>query len=119
MKKFIVFVSLVMAIAVANAKILRPQQAEVFVNGKSQAIFTNVSEFPVFDASFNKHNNTVVIKSSAGTLVLYKKESTYFYKGVWKDITISVNAILDYHNNVTTVYYIEKQGNKEVLTTYK
>lgn len=119
MRKFIIFASFVMAITVANAKILRPQQAEVFVNGKSQAILTNVSDFPVFDASFNKQNNTVVIKSSAGTLVLYKKESTYFYKGVWKGITISVNAILDYYNNVIKIYYIEKQGNKEVLTTYK
>ena len=73
----------------------------------------------VFDASFNKQNNTVVIKSSAGTLVLYKKESTYFYKGVWKNITISVNAILDFYNNVSRVYYTEKQGNKEIVTIYK
>mgnify|MGYP003475833742 CR=1 FL=1 len=119
MKKFIVFTLFAITIVVANAKILRPQQAEVFVDGKSQAILTNVSEFPVFDASFNKQNNTVVIKSSAGTLVLYKKESTYFYKGVWKNITISVNAILDFYNNVSRVYYTEKQGNKEIVTIYK
>lgn len=88
------------------------------INGKKNKI-SDVRVFPSFDAEYQRGQDFVTIKSSAGSMILKKGNFFYSYRGVHKGINITTTAYVT-DGKISHIVYEEwdKANNKKAIINY-